>query len=139
ERIATYWDALCDLSLESVSAACQHAVRYWRPTPQERFPVPLTLREYAKAYREHRLQEAAREAERLLPVWSSTPDEVGVAAIRNILHLLGDHMEMTHPVYQQPLTDDPAKRRAALLEQARLVIEQEQRKAKEHTNQEDLQ
>src|ERR1041385_2629171 len=106
ERVATCGDALCALPIESVLGASQHAARYWRPTPHERFPAPLTVREYAAAYREQRKQHAAREAEKRLPQWSTTPDGVGLTAIRDILRSLGEDMTMRHPVYQHPSLDD---------------------------------
>lgn len=124
DRLAAYWDALCDLPIAAVTCACQHAARHWKPTLEERkpFPVPAILREYAEQYRTEQLQQAAADAKALLPQWSSTPDEVGLAAIRKVLDMLGDHMTMTHPVYQAPSLDDPEKRRAELLEQARLIL-----------------
>lgn len=125
DRLAVYWDALCDLPIEWVTWACQYATRHWHPTPQEwRFPIPATLRDYARHYREEQMRQTAAAARAMLPQWSSTPDEEGLAAIRNILTKLGDNMEMTHPVYQAPSTDDPDKRRAELLEQARLILRQ---------------
>lgn len=119
-RFQTYWGALKDLPLEAVQWACQAIVQQ-----EPHFPVPLTVREYAKQYREAQVQRAAQEARALLPTWSTLPDEEGVKAIRKILVMLGDSMAMTHPVYQQPSTDDPDKRRAELLEQARLVMRHE--------------
>jgi hypothetical protein len=62
ERLAVYWDALCDLSIESVEQACNHAARYWRPSKEEgwkAFPLPSTLREYAAEYRLQQRDEQA--------------------------------------------------------------------------------
>lgn len=132
ERCAAYFDALCDLRLEDVLYACQHAARYWRSTAQEwRFPVPLTLREYAALARDQRLQQQqaqaraeAQQAERtMVAQWSETPDEVGLAAIRGILRTLGDGMEMVHPAYQEPSQEDPEQRKELLRQQVRSMIE----------------
>lgn len=118
-RMRTYWDALNDLSLAALTWAAKETVKQ-----EPHFPVPLTVREYAKQYREAQVQRAAQEARALLPTWSSTPDAEGLAAIRKILTMLGDSVEMIHPVYQAPSTDDPDKRRAELIEQARFIMRQ---------------
>ena len=129
ERVAVYWDALCDLPLTSIAAACQHAARHWQPSAEERtFPRPATLRQYAREYKLGQLEQAAQQARAHLPQWSTTPDEQGVKALRDILTMLGDGMEMKHPVYQEPSTDDPEKRRAELIEQARQIVTQAERK-----------
>lgn len=113
-RLATYWDALHDLPVEAVAWACQHAVKHL-----EKFPPPVFLRQYVGQYREEKLRRAEEEAEKLLPQWSSTPDEVGVAAIRDVLRMLGDGMAMpTHPAYAAPSEESPEERKARLLEQA---------------------
>jgi hypothetical protein len=123
-RLETYWDALEDLPMEGLRWACLHAVKY-----AEKFPTPLVLREYSGYYREQQLQHAARQAEKYLPQWSSTPDTVGIQAIRDILHLLGDQqVEARHPAYRQPCLDDPEQRRAKLLAQAWQVISESEMK-----------
>lgn len=125
DRLAVYWDALCDLSIDGVTFACQHAARYWRPSQEERrFPFPATLRDYTKLYREQQVFQAAEQARQLLPTWSESPDEAGMQAIRKVLDMLGDGMDMKHPVYQEPSTDDPEKRRAELMAQARQITTQ---------------
>jgi hypothetical protein len=127
EHVAVFWDALCDLPITSVTFACQHAARHWRPTEQERyrFPLPVTLREYAQQYRERTRQAQQREDQRQLPQRTATTDEEGIRALRQILHKLGDHMEMTHPVYQAPSVENPDKRREELLEQVWKVMHPE--------------
>ena len=121
---AVFWDALCDLPIEAVEYACQYAARHWEPREYEtlRFPRPSTLREYARYYRQLQIQQAVEEAKSLLPQWTETPDHVGLDAIRKVLKALGDEMELKHPVYQHPSLDDPEKRRAELLEQARWIL-----------------
>ena len=112
-RLHTYWGALRDFPLDAVQWATVQAIK-----EEPHFPVPLTLRQYARQYRESKLQQAEQHARKQLTQWSETPDEEGVKAIRKVLQMLGDHMEMTHQVYQEPSTDDPDKRRAELLAQA---------------------
>jgi hypothetical protein len=129
ERVAVYWDALSDLPLESVAYACKYAARHWRPTPEEHMlPRPATLREYARAYLAQQTQHIEASAQKQLPERTATIDEVGKREIRKILEMLGEHMEMKHPVYQQPSNDDPAQRRAMLLAQARRVQQEESQK-----------
>jgi len=120
-RFETYWRALRDLPVDAVQWGCAEAIK-----EEPHFPVPLTLRQYAKQYRDDRLQQAAHAAAKLLPQWTTTPDEVGLAAIRDVLSMLGDSMEMKHPVYQEPSMDDPEKRRAELLAQAQQIINHHQ-------------
>jgi hypothetical protein len=136
ERVAVYWDALCDLPLAAVVFACQHATRYWRPTPEERkpFPLPATLRDYAGQYRQEQRQQEAAQARQHLPQWSSTPDAIGVQAIRTILQLLDKQTDMDRvvpraeasgdPLHYEP-TVDPDEAKARLREQFRLLRDQE--------------
>jgi len=131
ERVASYWDALCDLRIDAIVHASQQAARHWRPSRDERWlPLAVTLREYAEAYRAEKLQQTAakarRQAEHLLPQRTDTMDADALAALRAIRETLGEAMEMTHPVYREPSLDDPAKRREALLEQARWVLDHSQ-------------
>jgi hypothetical protein len=124
KRGAVYWDALCDLAIEPVVFACQHAARYWRPTAEERlFPVPLTLREYAKLYYEERRRLAAQQAQKAgssgggwLPQWSTTPDQEGLMAIREVLEMLEKKAAMAGPAWTP---DELAKRRMARRRRAR--------------------
>ena len=112
-RLETYWGSLASFPIEAVQFACAEAVK-----SEVKFPVPYTLRTYATHYRDAALHRAGIEVEKQLPQWSERPDDVGMQAIHTILRMLGDHMEMAHPVYQQPSMDDPEKRRRELLEQA---------------------
>jgi len=118
EQPAVFWDALCDLPIEAVEFACQHAARHWEPREFEhlRFPRPATLREYARHYRQLQSQQAVEDARALLPQWTETPDHVGLEAIHKVLQVLGDEMEMTpkHPVYARPSDEDQNARRAKL-------------------------
>jgi hypothetical protein len=124
KRTAVYWDALCDLAIEPVIYACQHAARYWRPTSEERlFPVPLTLREYAKLYYEEQRRLATQQAqaagaggEGLLPQWSTTPDHEGLMAIREVLEMLEKKAAMAGPAWTP---DELAHRRLARRRRAR--------------------
>lgn len=125
-RLETYWDALQDLPMDALDWACRHVVKY-----AEKFPTPSLLREYVSQYRQDQAHRAADAAAQRLPQWSSTPDEVGVQAIRHILQALGEHMAMTHPAYQQPSTQDPEARKAEIREQVRLILAQERQPGEE--------
>lgn len=59
-----------------------------------------------------------------MPAAEHDPEDEGRAAIQDILRLLGDGMTLKHPAYQAPSLDDPDKRRAELLEQARQILTQ---------------
>ena len=116
-RLETYMGALIDLPIEAVEWACAQAVKH-----EPHFPVPLTLRQYARQYREVKLQRAEQHAAKLLPQWSATPDDVGLQAIREVLAMLGDDMSLKHEVYSGPSTEDPEARKALLWAQARQVL-----------------
>jgi len=118
-RLETYWNALKRYSIDAIEWACQQAIN-----EEPHFPVPLTLRAYAKTYLGEQRERVKAQDARQVAQWSATPDEEGVAAIRNIRRMLGDAMQMPqpHPAYATPSTVDPAVRRAELLRQAQQVM-----------------
>jgi hypothetical protein len=120
DRLAVYWDALSDLRIDGVIAACEHLARHFKPDYKERFPVPATIREEVYIYRKEQ-QELAR-AQALLPAPNAVPDAEALVHVRDILAMLDTKMDMR----QAARTADGAalaQRKAALLAQAQDILD----------------
>jgi hypothetical protein len=134
ERLAVYWDALCDLRIDGVVYACGHLARHWEPEYKERFPVPATIRRYVHSYREEQQQLTAAKARALLPAQTETTDEEALATIRDIIAMLDEKMDMRNVKRDSAATRLDA-RRVELLAQAQMIVADEQaRKEREHAD-----
>lgn len=117
EKNAAYWDALCDLPIEAVEYACQHAARHFQPTPYERVPVPGTLREYVRQWRYEQAQQAGtqvrKDAVGLLPARTEATEAEGLAYIHDILAKLERTMSFPGAEANAEMPDELAARRRA--------------------------
>ena len=123
ERLAAYWDALSDLRIDGVTAACSHLARHFKPDYKERFPVPATIREQAYEYRRDQQQLAQAQARALLPATTIVPDEEALAHIRSILDMLDAKMDMQSATALQDARKVQAARKATLLAQAQQLMD----------------
>jgi hypothetical protein len=134
ERLAVYWDALCDLRIDGVVYACEHLARHFVPDYKERFPVPATIREQAYIYRKEQ-QELAQaqelQARAFLPV-AVAPDAEALATIRDIITMLDEKMDMQN-AKKASAAAQREERKAELLAQAQEILAEEQaRKEREY-------
>jgi hypothetical protein len=131
ERLAVYWDALCDLRIDGVVYACGHLARHWEPEYKERFPVPGTIRRYVQSYREEQQQLASAHVRALLPA-AAVPDEEALANIRDIITMLDEKMDMRY-AQRASAAARLEERKTELLTQAQQILADEQaRKEREY-------
>jgi hypothetical protein len=106
-RLEVYWDALKDLGIDGIMAACEDLARNWVPGYKVYFPVPATIREYVNTYRKEQQQLKSQQARALLPAETPVPPEEALANVRSIIEMLDAKMDM-----QAALKESEAARRA---------------------------
>jgi hypothetical protein len=113
-KLEVYWDALSDLRIDGIVGACQHLARHWSPTYAERFPVPATIREAVRQYREAQRALGPSSTAVVIPARTETPDEEALAHLHDIVAMLDAKMEMRQGPRPAAAGLDPEEREALI-------------------------